>query len=219
MPDRHHLSVLIANEREDRIALVTTLVAGLGHDVIAGSTQRRRSRRADVERASRRRTRRARHQLDARAGADRAHRARGRVSRDRGARGPRPRLRRRGRQARRVRLHRGRVARGVAERARHHAAALRRVPQPARCVRATRADRARKGDPHGALPGRRAAGFRDAARPRAPQRTEARPRRPGGARRAPAAAARARDARSWLGSDECRIARRRHAGERPYGVR
>jgi AmiR/NasT family two-component response regulator len=34
----HSLRVLIANEREDRIALVTKLVAGLGHDVIAGST-------------------------------------------------------------------------------------------------------------------------------------------------------------------------------------
>jgi AmiR/NasT family two-component response regulator len=33
-----HLRVLIANERDDRIALVTTLVAGLGHIVIAGST-------------------------------------------------------------------------------------------------------------------------------------------------------------------------------------
>jgi AmiR/NasT family two-component response regulator len=33
-----HLRVLVANEREDRIALVTTLVAGLGHTVIAGST-------------------------------------------------------------------------------------------------------------------------------------------------------------------------------------
>lgn len=32
------LRVLIANEREDRIALVKMLVAGLGHDVIAGST-------------------------------------------------------------------------------------------------------------------------------------------------------------------------------------
>lgn len=33
-----HLRVLIANEREDRIALVTALVAGLGHVVVAGST-------------------------------------------------------------------------------------------------------------------------------------------------------------------------------------
>jgi AmiR/NasT family two-component response regulator len=33
-----HLRVLIANEREDRIELVTTLVAQLGHTVIAGST-------------------------------------------------------------------------------------------------------------------------------------------------------------------------------------
>jgi response regulator NasT len=32
------LRILIANEREDRIALVTKLVAGLGHVVIAGST-------------------------------------------------------------------------------------------------------------------------------------------------------------------------------------
>ena len=36
--DHHHLRVLIANEREDRIALVTTLVSRLGHTVIAGST-------------------------------------------------------------------------------------------------------------------------------------------------------------------------------------
>jgi AmiR/NasT family two-component response regulator len=36
---RHErLRVLIANEREDRIALVTTLVTGLGHVVVAGST-------------------------------------------------------------------------------------------------------------------------------------------------------------------------------------
>jgi response regulator NasT len=33
-----HLRVLITNEREDRIALVATLVAELGHTVIAGST-------------------------------------------------------------------------------------------------------------------------------------------------------------------------------------
>jgi response regulator NasT len=37
-PEHQHLRVLIANEREDRIALVTTLVSGLGHTVIAGST-------------------------------------------------------------------------------------------------------------------------------------------------------------------------------------
>jgi response regulator NasT len=33
-----HLRVLVANEREDRITLLTTLVARLGHSVIAGST-------------------------------------------------------------------------------------------------------------------------------------------------------------------------------------
>jgi response regulator NasT len=33
-----HLRVLVANEREDRIALVSELVTGLGHTVIAGST-------------------------------------------------------------------------------------------------------------------------------------------------------------------------------------
>ena len=37
----HHLRVLIANEREDRIRLVTKLVAELGHVVIAGSTSAR----------------------------------------------------------------------------------------------------------------------------------------------------------------------------------
>jgi response regulator NasT len=36
--DPSQLRVLIANEREDRVVLVTTLVAGLGHVVIAGST-------------------------------------------------------------------------------------------------------------------------------------------------------------------------------------
>ena len=36
--DHKHLRVLIANERADRIALVTTLVDGLGHIVIARST-------------------------------------------------------------------------------------------------------------------------------------------------------------------------------------
>ncbi len=33
-----HLRVLVANELEDRIALVTKLVTGLGHTVVAGST-------------------------------------------------------------------------------------------------------------------------------------------------------------------------------------
>jgi response regulator NasT len=33
-----HLRVLVANEREERITLMTTLVSGLGHTVIAGST-------------------------------------------------------------------------------------------------------------------------------------------------------------------------------------
>jgi AmiR/NasT family two-component response regulator len=36
--DPRQLRVLIANELEDRVVLVTTLVAGLGHVVIAGST-------------------------------------------------------------------------------------------------------------------------------------------------------------------------------------
>jgi two-component system, response regulator / RNA-binding antiterminator len=36
--DSHRLRVLVANERDDRIALVTTLLTGLGHVVIAGST-------------------------------------------------------------------------------------------------------------------------------------------------------------------------------------
>jgi AmiR/NasT family two-component response regulator len=36
--DHDHLRVLIANEREERISLVTTLVTGLGHVVVATST-------------------------------------------------------------------------------------------------------------------------------------------------------------------------------------
>jgi AmiR/NasT family two-component response regulator len=36
--NEQHLRVLVANERADRIALVTTLVDQLGHTVIAGST-------------------------------------------------------------------------------------------------------------------------------------------------------------------------------------
>jgi AmiR/NasT family two-component response regulator len=38
LPTTDHLRVLVANEREDRIALLTTLVSGLGHTVVAGST-------------------------------------------------------------------------------------------------------------------------------------------------------------------------------------
>ena len=34
-----HLRVLIANEREDRLALLAEVVAGLGHEVIAGSIE------------------------------------------------------------------------------------------------------------------------------------------------------------------------------------
>ena len=35
---RDHLRVLVANEREDRIVLVTDVVSALGHVVVAGST-------------------------------------------------------------------------------------------------------------------------------------------------------------------------------------
>jgi response regulator NasT len=38
LPTTDHLRVLVANEREDRIALLTKLVSGLSHTVIAGST-------------------------------------------------------------------------------------------------------------------------------------------------------------------------------------
>jgi AmiR/NasT family two-component response regulator len=37
-PTEEHLRVLVANEREDRIGLVATIVKSLGHTVIAGST-------------------------------------------------------------------------------------------------------------------------------------------------------------------------------------
>jgi hypothetical protein len=36
-----HLRVLIVNERDDRIALTTGLMAELGHEVVVGSTNRR----------------------------------------------------------------------------------------------------------------------------------------------------------------------------------
>ena len=132
-----------------------------------------RRRRAHIERTPRRRTRGSRLQLRARAGADRAHRPGGRVPRDHGARRTRCRLPRRGRPDWRVRLHRGRFTRAAAGCARHRPAAIRRVPQPPGRLRAPRADRAREGRPHGALPAGRAAGLRDAAHARAPQRTEA----------------------------------------------
>ena len=203
--DHHHLRVLIANEREDRIALVTTLVSGLGHTVIAGSTHVVEVGALTSSRAPRRRARRSRHQLT------HALELIERIVRE--AECPV------------IAVLEGHDAafvdeaakRGVfayivdgspertAERARHHAPPLRRVSQPAGRLRPPRADRARQGDPHGALPGRRAPGVRDAARPRAPQRAEARPRRPGSARRA-SAAAREPGWRGAIGAEQRRAA-------------
>src|SRR3954464_14440149 len=38
-PETHHLRVLIANERRDRLELVVPMVASLGHEVIARSVE------------------------------------------------------------------------------------------------------------------------------------------------------------------------------------
>ena len=76
----------------------------------------------------------------------------------------------------------------LAERARHHALPLRRVPQPAGRVRPACDHRAREGHPDGAPLGRRAAGVRAAARPGAAVGTQARRHRTGDRRRALAAA-------------------------------
>ena len=78
----------------------------------------------------------------------------------------------------------------IAERARHHAAPLRRVPQPAGRVRPPRADGARQGHSHGALPGGRAPSLRDAARSARHSGQKLVAHRTGRARRAPAPALR-----------------------------
>src|SRR5947208_2398629 len=49
--ETEHLRVLIANEREDRLALVAPIVIGLGHDVIARELEGAFGRRALTERA------------------------------------------------------------------------------------------------------------------------------------------------------------------------
>jgi CheY-like chemotaxis protein len=131
------LRVLIANERADRIALVTTLVAGLGHHVIAGSTNV-----ADVGALT------SNEHPDVALvglGTSSSHALEliERIVRE--ADCPV------------IAVLEGRDSAFVneaAKRARHHPAPLRGVPQPAGRIRPPRADRARQGNPHGALPGR-----------------------------------------------------------------
>ena len=70
--DAQHLRVLIANERRDRLELLAQVVIGLGHDVIAREIYVKEVGPATAQRAPRRRPRRARPLLRARARPDRA---------------------------------------------------------------------------------------------------------------------------------------------------
>ena len=110
---------------------------------------RQGSRGGDGQGAAGRRDRRARGLLRARARADLRDRPRGVLPGDRAPPRRRPRLHPRGREARRLRLHHRRHPRRAAERDRHHAAALHRVPQPPGRVRPPRHDRAGEGHPDG----------------------------------------------------------------------
>ena len=98
---------------------------------------------------TRRRPRRTRRQLTARARPDRQDRPRSRLPRHRPAPRARPRIRQGSLQARRVRPHLRRRRRGLAELDRHRPAPLRRIPRPAGRVRPPRADRTRQRNPDG----------------------------------------------------------------------
>ena len=196
-----HLRVLIANERRDRLELLAQVVAGLGHEVIA--------REIDVEEVGAVTARERPDVALVGLGLDSGHalelisgdRPRSRLPRDRAALGERSRLRPRGGQTRRLRLHRRRQPRGAAERDRHHPAALRRVPEPAGSVRAPGADRAGEGHPDGPPRDRRRRRVRAAPRPLAAQRPQARRRR--------------RRRSSTAISCCCRRSHRRHSRPRP----
>ena len=65
--ETEHLRVLIANERKDRLALVAPVVVALGHEVIAREIEVEDVGAGDRPGAARRRARRARGELGARA--------------------------------------------------------------------------------------------------------------------------------------------------------
>ena len=149
MAELQHLRVLIANERRDRLELLAQVVIGLGHDVIAREIYVKEVGPA---------TARERPDVALVGLGESSEHALELISEIvREASCPviallarrRSRLHSRGGQARRLRLHRRRHPRGAAKRDRHHPAALRRVPEPARRIRPPRADRAGEGDPDG----------------------------------------------------------------------
>ena len=131
----HHLRVLIANQRSDRLEVLAQVVTGLGHEVIA-----REIHVSDVAAV----TARERPDVALVGLGESAEHAleqiseivvRGVLPRDRAARRLRRRLGERGRVARCLRLHRRQQAGRAAERDRHHPAPLRRVPGLAGGVR------------------------------------------------------------------------------------
>ena len=116
-----HLRVLIANERQDRLALVAPLVIALGHEVIA--------REIDVEDVGAV-TARERPDVALVGLGESSHHALDlidKIVREAAARA-RSRLRQRGVQARGLRAHQRCRRRRLAELDRHHAAPLRRIP-------------------------------------------------------------------------------------------
>jgi hypothetical protein len=96
--------VLVANERQDRLADVAALVASLGHEVIAPQ-RGQRGWTSNGARTAGCCVRRSRCELAACARADRADRPRGRLPGCRASARAGPRVRDRGRATRGLRLH------------------------------------------------------------------------------------------------------------------
>jgi hypothetical protein len=147
-PTARLLRVLIANERTDRLARVAAPVVALGHEVIAREIEVGR-RTGHLSRAARRRARRSRRELRARAQSDRQDRPRGSLPSDRAPPRARPGFRQGSVEARRLCPHQRRRRRRLAELDRHRAAPLRRIPRPPRGIRASRHDRTGQGRPDG----------------------------------------------------------------------
>ena len=88
--DIQHLRVLIANEKRERLELLAQVVIGLGHEVIAREIHVAEVGAVTLERAPRRRARRARAALGAFARPDHRDRPRGLLPGDRPALGQDP---------------------------------------------------------------------------------------------------------------------------------
>ena len=164
MESKRGLLVLIAHERADRLAQVTAVVTGLGHEVIE-----RKIGIIDVGQA----TIEARpdvaivivgHDSEPQALAvDRPDRERGGLSRHRDLGRAGSSVHQRSREAGHLRVHRGWPGPGgTAELDRHRAPAVRRVSRAGGRVRAARGDGAGEGHPDGAARDRRAGGVQHA---------------------------------------------------------